>query len=352
MRAVRRGMARCALREADGSSAQCRIDAHRTRAILGALASAAGTVIRAPCAGYRTSKRLWGAIRRASLALAFAQRRDGAVDQRANGDWLSEDDRAHGAAAADRAAPVRVAESPRALTTHIRGPHMTANVLPFPSRRLPIDPERREVVKVVGLRDAFDVQLNHEGGSGDHVAVFPAQPRHPRRPKMRTGLGIGERALPLPLLQFSGSSLHSKAGNTMRYNLTIPCNAIRSCVVTATVLSFLRMEDMPNRILELRRAAKLSQEELGFRVGVSKMQISGMERGKRELSLGMMRRLAEALDVSPADLLCDEDNPMRLATDERALLSRYRAADPEQQRNIERVTEALVPFNQRQRDAA
>ncbi|MES1996416.1 MAG: helix-turn-helix transcriptional regulator [Pseudomonadota bacterium] len=229
---------------------------------------------------------------------------------------------------------------------------MTANVLPFPSRRLPIDPERREVVKVVGLRDAFDVQLNHEGGSGDHVAVFPAQPRHPRRPKMRTGLGIGERALPLPLLQFSGSSLHSKAGNTMRYNLTIPCNAIRSCVVTATVLSFLRMEDMPNRILELRRAAKLSQEELGFRVGVSKMQISGMERGKRELSLGMMRRLAEALDVSPADLLCDEDNPMRLATDERALLSRYRAADPEQQRNIERVTEALVPFNQRQRDAA
>ena len=112
------------------------------------------------------------------------------------------------------------------------------------------------------------------------------------------------------------------------------------------------MEDMPNRILELRRAAGLSQEELGFRVGVSKMQISGMERGKRELSLGMMRRLAEALDVSPADLLCDEDNPMRLASEERVLLSRYRAADPDQQRNIERVTEALVPFNQRQRDAA
>lgn len=229
---------------------------------------------------------------------------------------------------------------------------MTANVLPFPSRGLPIGTKSWEVVKVVGLRDALNVQFDHEGGAGDHLAVLPAQPRHPGSAKMSTGLRIGERPLPLPLLQFSGGSLHSEAGNTMRYNLTIPCNAIRSCAVTATVLSFLRMEDMPNRILELRRAAGLSQEELGFRVGVSKMQISGMERGKRELSLGMMRRLAEALDVSPADLLCDEDNPMRLASEERALLSRYRAADPDQQRNIERVTEALVPFINRQRDAA
>lgn len=112
------------------------------------------------------------------------------------------------------------------------------------------------------------------------------------------------------------------------------------------------MEDMPNRILELRRAAGLSQEELAFRIGVSKMQISGMERGKRELSLSMMRKLADALDCSPADILSAEDNPMRLAQDERQLLARYRSADVDQQRNIERVTEALVPFGHRDRDAA
>lgn len=138
----------------------------------------------------------------------------------------------------------------------------------------------------------------------------------------------------------------------MRYYLTMACNEIRSCAVTATILSFSRMEDMPNRILELRRAAGLSQEELGFRVGVSKMQISGMERGKRELSLTMMRRLAEVLSCSVADILADEDNPMRLATNERQLLSRFRSADADQRQNIERVTEALVPYGHRDRDAA
>lgn len=112
------------------------------------------------------------------------------------------------------------------------------------------------------------------------------------------------------------------------------------------------MEEMPNRILELRRAARLSQEELAFRVGVSKMQVSGMERGKRELTLTMMRKLADVLGVCPADLLGKDDNPSRLGDSERQLLARYRSVDRDQQRNIERVTEALAPFDPRTREAA
>lgn len=120
----------------------------------------------------------------------------------------------------------------------------------------------------------------------------------------------------------------------------------------ATVLQFVRMQDMPNRILELRRAAGLSQEELAFRVGVSKMQISGMERGKRELSLTMMRRLADALGVNTVDLLSSEDNPTILDDDARRLVARYNRAPEDQRRNLDRIAEALVPTGQRDRDAA
>lgn len=229
---------------------------------------------------------------------------------------------------------------------------MTAEILTFPSRGLPADRFVREVVEVVRFSDAVDVQFDHERGAGDHLAVLPPQPRHASGAKKRAGIGIRKALLSLPSFQFGWRSLHHRRSNTTRYKLTIPCNAIRSCAVSATVLSFVRMEDMPNRILELRRAAGLSQEELGFRIGVSKMQISGMERGKRELSLSMMRRLADVLGCSVADILADEDNPMRLDTNERRLLSRFRAADADQQQNIERVTEALAPVRERARDAA
>ncbi|RZI39058.1 XRE family transcriptional regulator, partial [Herbaspirillum sp. HC18] len=80
------------------------------------------------------------------------------------------------------------------------------------------------------------------------------------------------------------------------------------------------MEDMPNRILELRRERGLSQEELGFQIGVSKMQISGMERGKRELTLTMMRKLADALGVDTVDILGRSDNPMALDEGARQLV--------------------------------
>ncbi len=40
-----------------------------------------------------------------------------------------------------------------------------------------------------------------------------------------------------------------------------------------------------------------------------------------------MRAIAKALGVSVADLLCDEDNPGRLAPDEEALVESFRDAD-------------------------
>jgi transcriptional regulator with XRE-family HTH domain len=104
------------------------------------------------------------------------------------------------------------------------------------------------------------------------------------------------------------------------------------------------MTEHPNRIYELRRAKSWSQQELADIVGCSKMHISGLERGKRELSLEWMRRLGQAFDVMPVDMLSDDDNPARLSEDEAEFLAIYRAADPQTRENIHRVAEALMPF--------
>lgn len=109
-------------------------------------------------------------------------------------------------------------------------------------------------------------------------------------------------------------------------------------------LHFVAMADFPNRINQLRRARGLSQQQLADRCNCSKMQISGLERGSPELTISWMRRVAKALDVSPADLLLDEDNPERLNDDERQFVGNYRRADPPTRDNLGRVADALVGF--------
>lgn len=114
---------------------------------------------------------------------------------------------------------------------------------------------------------------------------------------------------------------------------------------------FRLMEPHPNRIHELRRAADLSQQALADRMGTTKMSVSELERGERELTLSWMRRLADALAVTPADLLTPDDNPMQLDADEQHLVERWRAAEPEQREQLEKVADVLIPWRP-QRDAA
>ena len=110
------------------------------------------------------------------------------------------------------------------------------------------------------------------------------------------------------------------------------------------VVLFTAMGDFPNRLNELRRARGLSQEGLAELLGCSKMQISRLENGKNDLTLTWMKRIAHVLGVEPADLLTEEDNPMRLRSDEKHLIERYRSADPGRQRDIQQLTETLIPF--------
>lgn len=110
------------------------------------------------------------------------------------------------------------------------------------------------------------------------------------------------------------------------------------------------MADFPNRIRELRTARGWSLEALAQKVGCSKVQISELERGLIQLTVDWMRRIAEPLGVTPAELLAPSDNPLMLSETERGLIERYRSATPDQQQSLERVTEALIPYRIEKRD--
>jgi transcriptional regulator with XRE-family HTH domain len=57
------------------------------------------------------------------------------------------------------------------------------------------------------------------------------------------------------------------------------------------------------RLRELRVARGYSQEELADRAALDRTYISGIERGRRNVSLLNIWRLAAALDTAPATLL-------------------------------------------------
>jgi transcriptional regulator with XRE-family HTH domain len=54
-----------------------------------------------------------------------------------------------------------------------------------------------------------------------------------------------------------------------------------------------------------REAAGLSQEELASRAGIHRTYIGDVERGKRNVGLVNMQRLADGLDVSLAEIVKD-----------------------------------------------
>ena len=80
-----------------------------------------------------------------------------------------------------------------------------------------------------------------------------------------------------------------------------------------------------------RQARGLTQEQLARRSRVSRPNMSAMECGKREVTLGTLRALAVGLGVRPG-VLADGTSPVRLE-DGRAMLSREA---------MERIADAVV----------
>jgi transcriptional regulator with XRE-family HTH domain len=72
------------------------------------------------------------------------------------------------------------------------------------------------------------------------------------------------------------------------------------------------------RLHTLRRAAGLTQADLAAKAGVHTNTIGNLESGKHMPHPGVLARIAEALDVSPAEL-CDDAPGLRVALPDGAL---------------------------------
>lgn len=95
----------------------------------------------------------------------------------------------------------------------------------------------------------------------------------------------------------------------------------------------------------MRKAAKLTQQQLADRTGVSQPAISQLENGTLEMSFSWARTFARVLQCRFVDLIPDDDaeGVIRNAA-ENLFLERYRKADEVKRQDLERVAAALVPL--------
>ena len=71
-------------------------------------------------------------------------------------------------------------------------------------------------------------------------------------------------------------------------------------------------------IRELRQVRGISQEQLGFGSGLHRTYVGGIERGERNPSLANILRIAEALGVSPSELLAASERRLHGGATKRA----------------------------------
>lgn len=91
------------------------------------------------------------------------------------------------------------------------------------------------------------------------------------------------------------------------------------------------------RAAEIRKAKGLSQADLAHLVGVEQPTISRFERGSDNVTLGLVRRIADALEVPLPDLFADDR-----AAAEQALLQAFRQLSPERQRGWMDMAQAIA----------
>ncbi|MDQ4040178.1 MAG: helix-turn-helix domain-containing protein [Actinomycetota bacterium] len=65
-------------------------------------------------------------------------------------------------------------------------------------------------------------------------------------------------------------------------------------------------------IRAIRRDQRISQEELGFRAGLHRTYVGGIERGEKNPSYGNLLKVADALGVATSQLLRDAEEGREL----------------------------------------
>lgn len=119
------------------------------------------------------------------------------------------------------------------------------------------------------------------------------------------------------------------------------------------------MKNFGDRLREARVAAGLTQEQLGFALGVTKSSVSAWENGRETPGFKLLSELRRTLQRSLDELVCGiepaaprpdgEAKELRVGNEaERTLLIRYRSLPP---RRREAVLELLKPASSKSSDS-
>lgn len=94
-----------------------------------------------------------------------------------------------------------------------------------------------------------------------------------------------------------------------------------------------------NRIQQIREQRGLTQDDLASRTGISIKHISVLERGVKEPRLATFLKIAEALGVTPNELLINEADDMDY---ESAIAHRVSQLPKEKQEKLLKIIDTLV----------
>ena len=95
------------------------------------------------------------------------------------------------------------------------------------------------------------------------------------------------------------------------------------------------------RVRELRRAARLSLEELAHRAGIDRTYLGAIERGQQNASLRVLHGISSALQVPVARLVDVDDELDEVESARKATAARVRRLELRQLRVLARVLDAI-----------
>lgn len=113
--------------------------------------------------------------------------------------------------------------------------------------------------------------------------------------------------------------------------------------MTATIVYFVPMEKLPNRVRAMRKQAGMTLVEVGEALGLTHTHISNIERGVRKLDLDTMEKLARVLRCSVADFLTEDHFPYRNSPLQQVVVDNMAQMDERDQQRIADITTTFVP---------
>lgn len=97
--------------------------------------------------------------------------------------------------------------------------------------------------------------------------------------------------------------------------------------------------DASTRLREIRKAKRLTLEDVAALVGTTRQTVQRWEVDGRAITVKWLHKLAEALDVPVRQLLPGDDG---LSEEERAMIEWMRIASPSERRTIDTVKGSLA----------